>query len=122
MFGCRSCGVDPLRRTPSVRCWSGYLADDLFVSGFEGRRAQLPEAGVPSTGVVPAFDVVENGSPERNMCRPGLVLGEFVLDRGEERFADRVVPALPAPAHGQTHVEGSGGQGELLRRVLRPTI
>jgi hypothetical protein len=46
-------------------------------------------------GVVPAFDVVEDGPVQPGPGRPGPVVGEFPLDRGEEALRDGVVPASP---------------------------
>ena len=46
-------------------------------------------------GVVPPFDVVEDGPVQPGPGRPGLVVDEFSLDGGEEAPGDGVVPAFP---------------------------
>ena len=72
------------------------LVDGCFV--FVG--GEVAEGGVEPGAVVPG-DVVDDGAAGPGLGGPGLLVDAFALQRGEERFGDRVVPALTGPADRQ---------------------
>jgi hypothetical protein len=40
--------------------WSGYLSEGVFGGCFVGAGAEVAEAGMPASSVVPAFDIFED--------------------------------------------------------------
>lgn len=105
-------GIDPLWRTGLV-WWSGYVGGCPGGGGFVGGGADVAQGGVASAGVVPALDVVEDRRVDGGVGGPGPVLEELVLDGGEERFPDGVVPALAPTSVGEPDTEFGCGSGEL---------
>jgi len=66
-----------------------------------------------SAGVVPALDGVHDRRTDGGVGGPDAVLEELVLDRGEERLPDSVVPALALTTMGQPDAQFRCGAGEL---------
>jgi hypothetical protein len=61
----------------------------------------MAESAVQPPGVVPAFDVAEDGAAEPGPGEPGPVVDEFAFDGGEEALGDGVVPAFTLAGDGQ---------------------
>jgi len=61
----------------------------------------VPEGGVPSGGVVEAFDEVEDCGAGILAGLVGVAVEEFCFQGGEERFGYGVVVCVSLPAHGR---------------------
>src|SRR5215207_4687829 len=97
---------------------SGYLLDALLVGGgLELVGGPVAQGAVESGAVVPG-DVLHGGAAGSGPGRPGLLVEALALQRGEERFGERVVPALAGPAGRQGHFEIVGEGGEVGAGVL----
>ena len=103
-----------------LMAWSGYLCvlvlilvGGCLVFGW----GEVAEGGVEPAAVVPG-DVVDDGTAGEGVGGPGLLVDAFAFQRGEERFGDGVVPALPGPADRQGHSAVVGEGGVLPGRVL----
>ncbi len=71
---------------------SGYLPDDLLVGGgLELVGGQVAKGAVQPGAVVPG-DVLHGGAAGSGPGRPGLQVQTLALQRGEERFGERVGP------------------------------
>lgn len=68
--------------------------------------------------VVPG-DVVDDGVVGGGAGRPGLPVQACVFQRGEERFGERVVPALTGAPDGEGDRE-FGGQGRVVAAGVLP--
>jgi hypothetical protein len=61
--------------------WSGYRTAGSGIGGrFVGGWAEVAEAGMPSAGVVPAFDVFEDCLVRQGLRGPRLPVEQFGLD------------------------------------------
>src|SRR3954451_15405188 len=99
--------------------WSGYRKPwSRHVRGFVGCRAEVAQAGMPPAGVVPALDVLEDCLVRLGFGGPRLPAEHLGLDRGEERFGYRVVPALPLAADRQADADLVGRPRVLAGGVL----
>src|SRR5688572_23873292 len=94
--------------------WSGYrkLGSGL-VGCFVGGWAEVAEAGMPASGVVPPFDVLEDCLVRHGFHGPRLPVEQFGLDRGEERLRHRVVRALSFAPNRQPYPRLAGQAGVL---------
>ena len=63
----------------------------------DGRH--LAEGGVPTAGIVPGFDEVENSHPGLGLIFESFPLDEFGLERGEEALAHGVVIGITDRSH-----------------------
>src|SRR5829696_4901882 len=79
---------------------SGCLRDDLLVDGFEFIGGLVAQRAVQPGAVVPA-DVLDGGVAGVGSGGPGLLVEALALEGREERFGQRVVPALPGPPRRQ---------------------
>src|SRR4051794_12454679 len=80
----------------------------------------MVEASLNSFGVVEAFDVVEQGGPQRGSIRPNGALmypGELAFECGEERLDGGVVVAAADRAEGLIQLEFGEPAGERQRGV-----
>src|SRR5512133_2345285 len=97
---------------------SGYLRDDLLV----GRGLELvggPVAqGTVEPGAVEPGEVVHGRVAGGGAGGPGLVVEALALQRGEERFGERVIPALAGAARRQADREIVGEGGVVAAGVL----
>ena len=66
---------------------------------FEGQGAFPAQCRVPSTRIVEAVDVFEDGHLSIATCPPGSLPQQFRLDGLEEGFNGSVVVTIPGPAH-----------------------
>ncbi len=66
---------------------------------FEGQGAFPAQCRVPSTRIVEAVDVFEDGHLSIATCAPGSLPQQFRLDGLEEGFNGSVVVTIPGPAH-----------------------
>jgi hypothetical protein len=75
---------------------SGYLSEGGFgiERGFVGDWAKIVRCRVSLSGVVPAFDVLEDRLAGSSAGGPGAPAEHLGLDGGDERLGDGVVPAL----------------------------
>src|SRR5215216_7250546 len=90
---------------------SGYLLDALLVGGgLELVGGPVAQGAVQPGAVVPG-DVLHGGAAGSGPGRPGLLVEALALQRGEERFGDRIAPALPGPAarQGDRQARSEGG-------------
>ena len=100
--------------------FSGGRGGGLGLLGLELGGAEVADAGVSAAGVVPALDVVEDRGVGGGSGGPRPAVDQFLLDGGEERLADRVVPALTPPSDGQPDAEIRCGSGELADVYWQP--
>src|SRR5918999_3351502 len=101
---------------------SGYLRDGLLVGGgLELVGGLVAQSAVEPGAVVPG-DVLHGGAAGGGSGGPGLGVQALTLQRGEERFGQRVVPALPGPAAGQGDLEIAGEGGVVVAGVLTAAI
>src|SRR5215211_991987 len=101
---------------------SGYLLDALLVGGgLELVGGPVAEGAVQPGAVVPG-DVLHGGAAGSGPGRPGLLVEALALQRGEERFGERVVPALPGPARRQGDLEIVGEGGVVAADVLATLV
>ena len=77
---------------------------------------------MPALAVVPDLNELEHGAAHLGLRRKHAGADQFLRQHGEEALDDRVVPAVPHPAHARREV----GRGEpllvRLTRVLRPAV
>ena len=93
-----------------------------FRLSFELHRTEIPQRGVPPTGIVKPLDVIEHvgfrlGS--RVVQRPR---GTFGLQRGEEALHCGVVPAVAGAAHATSQALVRQEPLERLAGVLAASI
>lgn len=89
---------EPARLTDRADGLSGYVLQVLMSGGgFVFGEWLIAQCRVQSGAVVPG-DVFDDGSASGGSGRPGLVVGQFALDRAEEALGQGVVPALAGPA------------------------
>src|SRR5215213_4845220 len=101
---------------------SGYLLDALLVGGgLELVGGPVAQGAVQPGAVVPG-DVLHGGAAGSGPGRPGLLVEALALQRGEERFGERIVPALPGPTGRQGHLEIDGEGGVLAAGVLATLV
>src|SRR5437588_11846849 len=72
--------------------------------------------------VVEPFDVIEDVRASFVSCAIPAAIHALNLERGEEAFHRRIVPAITATAHAATNAMLSQQSLELLRRVLAALI
>src|SRR5215207_4753076 len=102
---------------------SGYLLDALLVGGgLELVGGPVAQGAVQPGAVVPG-DVLHGGAAGGRSGGPGLLVEALALQRGEERFGERIVPALAGPTGRQGHLQvaGEGGVGaaDVLATLVR---
>src|SRR5512132_1526171 len=101
---------------------SGYLLDDLLLGGgFELVGGHIAEGAVEPGAVVPG-DVVHGGAAGGRSGGPGLLIEALALQRGKERFGERIVPALPGPTGRQGHLQVAGEGGVVAADVLATLV
>src|SRR5512132_4318972 len=96
---------------------SGYLLDARLVGGLELVGGPVAEGAVQPGAVVPG-DVLHGRAAGGGPGGPGLLVEALALQRGEERFGERIVPALPGPTGRQGHLEIAGEGGVVAAGVL----
>src|SRR5918996_3118712 len=99
-------------------CWSGYLAQFLLAGGGLELVGGLVAQRAVQPGAVEPGDVVDGGAAGSGPGGPGLQGQALALERGEERFGQRVIPALPGPPVGQRDLQVAGEQGVVTAGVL----
>src|ERR687891_1230093 len=103
-------------------CWSGYLAQLLLAGGgLELVGGQVAQGAVQPGAVEPG-DVVHGRVAGSGSGWPGLGVQALALEGCEERFGERVVPALPGPTGRQGHLEITGEQGVVTAGVLATLV
>src|SRR5512132_1006475 len=101
---------------------SGYLGDDLLVGGgLELVGGPVAKGAVQPGAVVPG-DVLHGGAAGSGPGGPWLLVEALALQRSEERFGERVVPALPGAAGRQGHLEIVGEGGVVAAGVLATLV
>src|SRR5512133_2019146 len=101
---------------------SGYLLDALLVGGgLELVGGPVAQGAVQPGAVVPG-DVVHGGAAGGRSGGPGLLVEALALQRGKERFGERVVPALPGPTGRQGHLQVAGEGGVVAADVLATLV
>src|SRR4051812_30603172 len=83
-------------------------------SGFVRSWAAVVERTVQTPGVVPAVYIVKQRLTESSPCRPRLAVDELTLERGEERFGDRVIEAITCATEGESDAVVLGELAEPL--------
>src|SRR4029453_5437805 len=114
-------GVGPLCGA-GVGGRSGDLPyDPLVGGGLELVGGPVAKGAVQPGAVVPG-DVVHGGAAGSGPGGPGQLVEALALQRSEERFGERIVPALPGPAGRQGHLEIVGEGGVVAAGVLATLV
>lgn len=83
--------------------WSSQVSVDTVASppssDLKLIRADAAEVAVTTGSIVKAFDVVRDVFVRKFAVLVDVLLDPFLLQASEERFGDRIVPAVPFAAH-----------------------
>jgi hypothetical protein len=101
---------------------SGCLSGDLLAGGGLELVGSLVAQGAVQPGAVVPGDVVHGGPACRGPGGPRLQVQALALERREERFGQRVIPALPGPAARQPDLEIAGEHGIVTAGVLAAAV
>lgn len=80
------------------------MVDECFVI----RGTAVAEGAVQAARVVPALDVLEDGTAKPRPGLPRTCVDQLALDGGEEALGHGVVPALTGHADREHHAVGPG--------------
>src|SRR5262249_27245968 len=89
---------------------------------FESGRRDIADRGMPPSGVVPAFDEIEDRGAGGGRIRPRSAREELALERGEEAFTERVVIAVADGSHRGADARLAAPRAKGDRRVLTALI
>ncbi len=89
---------------------------------FELHRTEIPQRGVPPPGIVEALDVIEHVGFCLVSCVIQRTRGPLGLQRGEEAFHRRVVPAVAGATHATSQALVRQEPLERLAGVLAASI
>ena len=115
-----------LAELESARDWAaaGLVDTHLhsFSLHFELHGTEIPQRGVPPSGIVEAFNVIEHiglGLGSRAVHLRGRAFG---LQRGEDALHHRIVPDVARPTHAAGHAVVGQEALERLTRILAASI
>ena len=92
----------------------------MLLEDFQGRL--VAEAAVEPLPIVEHLNVFGNSAASAFSGGEDVPVDEFVLQRTEERFSHRIVPAHTGPTHARLHVVFFQEGGELGAGVLRSAV
>jgi len=102
-----------VRATVAFRTLHSRRSGALEVVG-----AQVAQGGVPTSGVVPALDELEDGHACLGLGLERLPFDQLALQGGEEAIGHGVVVAIPGRPGGGQHSHLAAALAEGQRRVL----
>src|ERR1700749_1682909 len=89
---------------------------------FELVRTDATQIAVPSFWIVEVFDVFSHVEQCTFPIRVDAFLDAFFLQAAEERFCDRIVPAVSSPTHARLQAVGFAEAPPCVASILRSLI
>jgi hypothetical protein len=93
-----------------------------FSGGFEVIRGYATDVAVTASGIVKRFDVVGNINGRHGAGIVDPLLDSFLLEAGEERLGNRVVPTVGAATHAGFKPVFPAEAAPVVAAVLAPLI